>query len=157
MIKKVITANDVADFFISLGNETGDSITNLRLQKLVFYAQAWHLANFTESLFNEDFEAWVHGPVIPELYRTYRPFSYKPISKELVATEVRSRFDDTKTTFLNEVADLYMTYTAYELEKMSHNENPWIVAREDLAPEEVCSTVINKESIKEYYSGRING
>ena len=66
----MLTAAQVADYFLSLVDEdAGDSMTNLRLQKLLFYAQAWHLALTNRPLFEEDFEAWVHGPVIPSFYR----------------------------------------------------------------------------------------
>ena len=52
---------------------------NLKLQKLVYYAQAWHLALRDVPLFEEDFEAWVHGPVIPALYQEYKKFGWRPI------------------------------------------------------------------------------
>ena len=71
-IKRQITHRDVAEYFLALANETGGTITNLKLQKLVYYAQAWHLANFDKPLFDAKFEAWVHGPVIPGLYEEYR-------------------------------------------------------------------------------------
>ena len=70
---------DIADYFVRLANETGDYISNLKLQKLVYYAQAWYLAISDEALFEEDFEAWVHGPVIPELYQEYKSFGWRPI------------------------------------------------------------------------------
>ena len=63
-----IIYNDVVDYFLGFANETGEWITNLKLQKLVYYAQAWHLAIYSKPLFNTDFEAWVHGNVIHDLY-----------------------------------------------------------------------------------------
>ncbi|MBW4622042.1 MAG: DUF4065 domain-containing protein [Cyanosarcina radialis HA8281-LM2] len=58
---------DVASYFIDLANKTGNTVNNLKLQKLVYYSQAWHLAIHGTPLFEEDFQAWIHGPVIPEL------------------------------------------------------------------------------------------
>ncbi|OQY42717.1 MAG: hypothetical protein B6240_13665 [Desulfobacteraceae bacterium 4572_87] len=54
-----------------LDEEAGDLISNLKLQKLVYYAQGFYLALYDEPLFNEPIEAWTHGPVIRELYRSY--------------------------------------------------------------------------------------
>ena len=56
------TAEQVAEYFLLLvDDDAGDVMTNLRLQKLVYYAQAWRLAILDEALFEDDFEAWVHG------------------------------------------------------------------------------------------------
>ncbi len=66
------TANQIADWFLgSIDRGAGDSITHLKLQKLIYYAQAWSLALFKTSLFNEDLQAWVHGPVAPSIYRRF--------------------------------------------------------------------------------------
>lgn len=150
-----ITSNQIADYFIALGNETGEAITNLRLQKLVYYAQAWHLANFSEALFDEEFEAWVHGPVIKSLYRENKSFGYKPIDKQIKLTEAGQNIPSDKLDFLQEVADVYMKYTAYDLEKMTHQEDPWIIARNGLAEDEICDSVITKESMITYYAQKI--
>ncbi|MFM6174756.1 MAG: Panacea domain-containing protein [Sphaerospermopsis kisseleviana] len=76
----LLTCFEVAKYFIRLAHETGSFISNLKLQKLVYYAQAWHLALFEQPLFNEDFEAWIHGPVVPELYHYYKKFGWRNIS-----------------------------------------------------------------------------
>lgn len=68
----MVKPQDVADYFIWLANDSGSFISNLKLQKLVYYAQAWYLAIYGQSLFDEDFEAWVHGPIIPSLYQKYK-------------------------------------------------------------------------------------
>ena len=73
----------IADYFIGLSNETGSLITNLKLQKLVYYAQAWSLALNNEELFADDFQAWVHGPVLVSLYDRYRTNKRNPIDKEV--------------------------------------------------------------------------
>lgn len=84
----MLTCYNVADFFIHLANETGSYISNLKLQKLVYYAQAWHLAIYATPLFEEDFEAWVHSPVIPALYREYKSFGWQPILKDVQKPEL---------------------------------------------------------------------
>jgi len=78
------TAEQVAEYFLLLVDEdAGDIMTNLRLQKLVYYAQAWHLAILDEELFEDDCEAWVHGPVIYGLYKTYEGFNWNPIPRPM--------------------------------------------------------------------------
>jgi uncharacterized phage-associated protein len=62
-------AQDVAEYFLTLvDDEAGDSLSNLKLQKLVYYAQGFHLALTEKPLFDEAIEAWEHGPVVPGLY-----------------------------------------------------------------------------------------
>jgi uncharacterized phage-associated protein len=132
-----------------MANETGSFISNLKLQKLVYYAQAWHLALHDNPLFEEDFEAWVHGPVIPSLYQKYRSFGWQPISKD-VAPELPNNISQ----FLDEVAEEYFACDAYELEQMTHAEDPWNLARGNLAPDAPSNEVIKKEWMKEFYGAR---
>ncbi|MCK4553566.1 SocA family protein [Candidatus Parcubacteria bacterium] len=153
--KKQITAKDVADFFLAKANSVGDQITNLKLQKLVYYAQAWHLANFNKPLFDEDFEAWVHGPVLPDLYHTYKERGSAPILTDLDIKVVAKRFDSDTINYLNEVASIYMPHGAYELELMTHKEEPWIDTRGECEPDEKCDNIISKESMKTFYESQI--
>ena len=64
----VSTAKAVADAFLHISTENRSGITNLKLQKLIYYAQAWFLALHDEALFDDPIEAWVHGPVVPEVF-----------------------------------------------------------------------------------------
>ncbi|KKR05135.1 MAG: hypothetical protein UT32_C0023G0004 [Parcubacteria group bacterium GW2011_GWC2_39_14] len=146
-----ITSDDVAEFFLAYANECGEQITNLKLQKLVYYAQAWYLANFHKPLFEEDFQAWVHGPVIPDLYRKYKERGCSPIITELELNAVKEKFESTTLDFLTEVASIYMTSGAYELELMTHNEEPWLNARKGFEPDQKCESVISKKSMEIYY------
>lgn len=153
--KDSIIYNDVADFFLAYGNETGDPVTNLRLQKLVYYAQAWYLANYEKPLFSAEFEAWVHGPVIPELYHEYKVCKSHHIETELSLEKVERRFDDDTLDFLREMADVYMPFTTYHLERMTHLEEPWIAARGGLPADAVCNNIIPKQSMSVYYAKRL--
>lgn len=145
-----MTCFDIAEYFIWLANETGSFISNLKLQKLVYYAQAWHLALFNEPLFQEDFQAWVHGPVIPDLYHRYKQFSWRPIDEE-----ASPNFPEDILVFLEEVADEYFACDAYALEQMTHVEDPWLRAREGLPMDAPSNEVIRKEWMKEYYGSRV--
>lgn len=144
---------DIADYFIALSNDTENLITNLKLQKLVYYVQAWHLAVFKEPIFEDNFEAWVHGPVIPQLYRDYKQFSYNPINEEKEASDVLfAKFGSEIQTILSDVTEEYFGRTAYELEQLTHSEDPWIKARNGISASENSSQVIEQLSMKDYYS-----
>lgn len=158
-IVKARTYEPVADFFISLSNITGNLISNLKLQKLVYYSDAWHLANHGEPLIQEDFQAWVHGPVIPALYGEYKHFSWQPIDRpdlnEQAYASIREKFDPKTLLLMDAVTDSYFGLSAFELEKMTHSELPWRAARSGLADDEPSYNIISKESMREYYSSFI--
>ncbi|EDX86743.1 hypothetical protein S7335_4449 [Synechococcus sp. PCC 7335] len=141
---------DIADYFIWLANETGSFISNLKLQKLVYYAQAWHIALYDDPLFAEDFQAWVHGPVIPSLYQKYKTFGWQPILED-----ADPKLPEDVFQFLDEVAEEYFACDAYELEQMTHAEAPWDWARGDLPSDASSNEVIKKEWMKEYYGARV--
>lgn len=140
----------VADYFIKFANQTDFPLSNLKLQKLVYYAQAWHLALHDTPLFPEDFQAWVHGPVIPQLYQEYKKFGWQPIMKD-----AHPELPENVQNFLDEVAEEYFACDAYELEQMTHAEGPWNLARGDMLPDEPCTNVIKQEWMKEYYKSRV--
>jgi len=149
------TYQDIANYFLAISNDIGEPITNLRLQKLVYYAQAWYLANHSKPLFKEDFEAWVHGPVIPKLYQKYKKYGFSPIQENIILEEVEKKFNPEIIKFLDKVYKVYMQYNTYQLEMMTHRENPWIKARKNHAPDEKCSVVIPKNEMEKYYGKKI--
>lgn len=148
--KYILNCFDIANYFIFLANTSGSFISNLKLQKLVYYAQAWYLVNYSVPLFQEDFQAWIHGPVIPSLYQKYKAFGWKPIIEYIELNLPQEVIE-----FLEEVSDIYFACDAYELEKMTHEEDPWIEARGDIPPDAPSEEVITKESIMKYYSARV--
>ncbi len=145
------TANQIANYFIHVANETGSYLSNLNLQKLVYYAQAWHLALYDAPLFEEDFEAWVHGPVIPSLYGEYRLFGWRPILKEVSTPN----FPETLQIFLQEVTEVYFSCDAFDLERMTHHEEPWLKARGELQMDAPSQAIISKSSMRNYYKDRV--
>lgn len=73
------TARQVADYVIAFLAEHGDPTTNLKLQKLLYYSQAWYLALYDLPLFDDRIEAWVHGPVVPPVYGAFKGKEWQPI------------------------------------------------------------------------------
>lgn len=133
-------------------------MTNLKVQKLVYYAQAWHLALKNKPLFNEDFQAWVHGPVIPELYFKYKEKGIRgsiPIPVECSFEDIKTRLDSETIDFLLEVANQYMVFNGFALEEMTHQEDPWKIARGATSVDGRSDSVISKDSMRDYYASRI--
>lgn len=141
------TVNQVADYLLSYSREFGDVLTNLKLQKLVYYAQAWFLALYDDPLFDAPFEAWPHGPVQPDLYHRFKEYRWKPILEEIRPPKFPPEIED----HLNEIIDTYGDMTAHHLERLVHQEDPWIKARGGLPPDAHCSTVISHDDMKDFY------
>ena len=143
----------IANFFLRVGYDYGDLLTNLKLQKLVYYAQAFYLAKYGKELFEEDFQAWIHGPVLPELYNDYSKFRYNPIQvPDLDNVEtIIEKAGKKITKHLNDVCKNYFDFSAYKLEHMTHDEDPWKIARGNLSPNIPSKEIISKSSMKEYY------
>ena len=122
--------HDVANYFLSLSNDedSGDLISNLKLQKLVYYAQGIHLAVYGEPLFDDPIEAWTHGPVVPSLYFEYREFGSGPIQASEDAGFESLTPDQQE--LLDEVWSVYGQFSAWKLRNMTHAEAPWKNATE---------------------------
>lgn len=146
----MLSCFDIAKYFLWLANETGSFISNLKLQKLVYYAQAWHIALRDAPLFPEDFQAWIHGPVIPSLYQKYKHFGWQPILEDS-----QPDLPEDVLHFLDEVAEEYFACDTYELEHMTHAEDPWNWARGHLPLDIPSTEIIRKDWMKEYYGARV--
>lgn len=145
---------DVANWFTcTIDREAGDSITHLKLQKLIYYAQVWSIAIHKKSLFVEDFEAWSHGPVLPVVYRKFSEFGFQSLPSSECDDVITGDVED----ILIEVKRVYGELSAKKLEELTHQENPWIQARNGLPLEVSCSNVISKDSILGFYSTLLNG
>lgn len=140
-----ISALDVAKYFLNTANNDGDLISHLKLQKLLYYAQAWYLVNYSTPLFREPIEAWELGPVIKSVYSEFKKFKSAPIIYKTTNKESEI-FTKKQITYLNEFYDIFSKYTAHELVNMTHNESPWKEAFDKKASEIPISV------IKEYYT-----
>lgn len=115
-------ALDIANKIISKTDlEHGDTISNLKLQKMMYYQQGFHLAYFETPLFDEDIIAWQYGPVVPSVYQEYKSFESNSIS---TSKEGISLSDDEEELF-NNVYEEYNQFSAVALMKMTHEESPW--------------------------------
>ncbi|WDM33686.1 SocA family protein [Priestia megaterium] len=127
------------------------SITHLKLQKLVYYAQAWSLAIEGEPIINSDLEAWLHGPVSRELYGEYRNYGSQEIPP-VEDHELKFRIDDTDKKILDGVWELYGEFDGKYLETLTHKESPWINAWD-----RGMNEIIELDDMEQYYSGLLQG
>lgn len=119
-------ASEIANYFIWRANtdeEFGENITNLKLQKLVYYAQGFHLAWYGTPLFSEPIERWAHGPVVRPLYFEYQGYRAKPIPTPEAFDP--SSIDEQTRELLEEVYAVYGQYSAWGLRNLTHEEPPW--------------------------------
>lgn len=115
---------DVADYFLNRQeDDCQDVITNLKLQKLCYYAQGFYLAMNGQRLFENDMEAWQHGPVVRELYNKYKKYgsSSLPLSDDFDLKNIPLDIQD----FLDEIYSEYSQYSAWKLRDMIYFEPPW--------------------------------
>lgn len=102
----MLNCYDIAKYFLCLvDEEAGDLISNLKLQKLVYYAQGFHLAIYNIPLFHEPIEAWTHGPVIPDLYHEYKQYGLGAIPQP--DNVDFSKYDETTKKLLDEVYSVF--------------------------------------------------
>src|SRR5687767_6054845 len=139
-------ALDIANWFITKANENGE-ITHLKVQKLMYYAEAWVQVLLDKELFNEKIQAWAHGPVVPEVFSKFKEYSWNPISSQEKCIELESDIEQ----ILIDVFDTYANIPAKNLEQMTHLETPWIEARGNLPAEARCDNIIDKIVIKEFF------
>lgn len=118
----------IADYFRSLSNpEFGDLLSNLKLQKLCYYAAGIIAAvrnDDNDPLFRQQIEAWQHGPVVPSEYRRFRDYGSGNIPA--VEGEDFSDIDARDRAILDDVFNFYGQYSAWKLRNMTHEERPWI-------------------------------
>ena len=125
-----------------------------KLQKMLYYAQSWTItlenenaSNIKNRLFRENFEAWVHGPVIPVVYHEYKHFGYSNIPQ----INENIEFDEDIENILEQVFEVYGGYNGNELENITHQEEPWQKARAGFSSLVLCQNVISEKDMFEYY------
>tara|TARA_Y100001960_G_scaffold333476_1_gene438823 strand:- start:5347 stop:5793 length:447 start_codon:yes stop_codon:yes gene_type:complete len=143
---------DVAKYIL---DTTGGYMSTMKLQKLCYYSQAWNLVWENEPLFEEEFQAWVNGPVNMDLFQVHKgemSISYKEIPDGLK----QNLLTEKQILNIQQVLNFYGDKTGAWLSELSHKESPWLDARGDLPPSKISSKVISKSSIRNYYLSLTN-
>ncbi len=141
------SAIDIANKILakSSNSEVDGLICNMKLQKMLYYMQGFHLAFFETPLFNEEIEAWMYGPVVPPVYEVFKsnrnsgiPFNEEPLklSKE-------------EEALFSEVYRVYGAYSAIGLMNLTHSETPWKSGSTGVG------SIIKKDVMQEYFKKRI--
>ena len=145
--QSMISIYDVAAAFL-----TKEFTPNKKLQKLCYYSQAWYLALNSEPLIKDcRFEAWIHGPVCPELYFKYREYGPGYILAE--GKNGEKIFSDSYLAhFIERIYETYGKLSGDELEMLTHIELPWIKARKGLSDWQSSNNSISNEDMMSYFS-----
>ena len=120
----MVNALDVARYLLTLVNEEeGDLMSNLKLQKLLYYTQGYYLAMYGKPLFPDEIQAWSYGPVVPNVYHEYKRHgrSAIPVPKDADL----SMFSSTECDLINGIYRDYGQYEASVLMHLTHEELPW--------------------------------
>ena len=125
-----------------------ESPSPMKLQKLCYYAQGYSLATGKE-LFPDDFQAWQHGPVVPELYQQYKHFQWRQITDEIELP------NETFLGFLRDIVSAYGRYDGAALSTMTHREQPWLETRGNLDELEGSTEVIPKDRLRAYFESKL--
>jgi len=149
-IKKIYRANNVAKYLIYLASKDiigemqkeREGITNLKLQKILYLAQAYYLAKLKRPLFVDKIEAWQYGPVVPNVYHEYKVKGNNPI---ILLEDETNLLEEDKDN-LKEIWDFFGKYSTAKLVDITHSHKPWIEAKDFVTKE------ITKKSIKDYYT-----
>jgi uncharacterized phage-associated protein len=144
---------------------TVGKMTHLKLQKLIFYTEAYHLAYFETSLIDDEFQAWMHGPVTRKVWDHLKNYANvndniwlnEESDKKTVIERVEATLSEDQRIFFKELLTEFGKKTAYELEWLSHEEDPWLKARKGYHPSERCEVIIDKVFMKEFYKGKLYG
>lgn len=156
MSRPTYSASNVARYILALADPEDNDISNLKLQKLCFYAQGIISAMRGAPLFHEKVEAWDHGPVVPALYHQYKVNGASAIA-------VVNNFDQTSIAkedrqAIQDIFEYYGQFSPWRLRNMTHDEKPWSDAyqrndREITIPEMVAHfrPIIDDDYVKKVY------
>lgn len=122
---KQVAAWMLATQFQHLAEGDADNdLTNMKLQKLLYYAQGCHLALMGDPLFSEPLVAWKYGPVVESVYEDYKRFRDGPIDEVMGEYDVDD-FDPGAADIMEQIMDVFGSYTSSALRRMSRAEKPW--------------------------------
>ena len=139
-------AEDVAKYILA---KTGE-ITAMKLQKLVYYSQAWSLVWDETALFDEEIQAWANGPVVPALYARHRG-KFKVSKDNFLEGDINTLTPNQQDS-IDKVLEALQGKSGQWLSELAHIEFPWRDARSGLKPTEKSENVVSLAAMHEYYS-----
>lgn len=155
-----IKIQELAEYLVKYFTFYDDPLTQLRLQKLLYFIQGWHLAYFNQELFEDEAEAWVKGPAYFEIYQKYKSYGYEFIiaenKDEITKGEIDSYLiklglNSEQNELIEAVLKQYGAFATSRLVYITHLHKPWNDARKGLAELESGNRKIKNEDIKSYF------
>lgn len=142
------SAHQIASYLLSLGSAEDNDVSNLKLQKLCYYAQGLITSmRGGEPLFHDEIRAWDHGPVVPILYHAYKAYGSQPIPT--VTDFDIEQIEPSDRKALDDIFEYYGQYSPWRLRNMTHEERPWIDAYNG-------NKLIQVESLVEFFAPQID-
>lgn len=151
---------DVARYIINYGSQHSYDISNLKLQKILYFVQASFLVDKHEVCFNEDIEAWDFGPVVPEVYQEFKMYgssvipyinSYIDLSNGIWESSLKAYDENIVSSedrkIINDMVDQCSKYSARDLVEITHNQAPWMNTYR-----KGWNNIISKECIYDYFN-----
>jgi len=145
-----VSVFDVAKYIL----EKLGTMTAWKLQKLVYYSQAWSLAWDDGVLFEDDFEAWANGPVVRALFNVHRGLLNVDAST-FVRGDSANLNDIARETIDTVIRD-YGGFSGRELSEIAHSERPWKEARKGIPAGERSENVIDRDVMSDFYTGLLD-
>ena len=124
----------------------GELMSNMKLQKMLYYQQGYHLAAFGTPLFSEEVEAWMYGPVVPCVYEHFKKFGAGGIIPE---TQTPTLLVEEEEALFFDVFNAYINFSALGLMEKTHNESPW------LSTPRGVGNVISKDKMRRYFEKQL--
>lgn len=148
---KTPSAHAIADYFLlKVDVSAGDTLSNLKLQKLCYFAQIAAIIKMGRPMFDDEIQAWAHGPVVVKLYRRFRKYGWQAIDPTNLKTAPHKVLGDEEQKILDTVWDSLSGFSAKHLEDLSHQTQPW---KDAYTPEKLglrCTNPISVESIEAF-------
>lgn len=156
--KAKYSANIIAKEIINYSNRRCFAISNLKLQKVLYFIQAIFLNEYNRACFTDNIEAWTLGPVVPSVYRQYKIFGANSIPETVfnknnfASIFTAASFDSNEfispsdVSIIHDIVDSLSSYSATELVEITHSQSPW---KESYMPR--FNNIISNESILEYF------
>ncbi len=143
-----VPALAVANAFIRTAHERSEACSNMKLQKLIYFAHGLHLALGKGPLINDAFEAWKYGPVVPDLYHKFKGYFAGPIPLDHAYHDRGGALSEFEQALIKKTYDLFGRLSAVRLSEISHEQNsPWAEAYSRGS----ASAVIRNDRIEPYF------
>ncbi|MEC4559253.1 MAG: type II toxin-antitoxin system antitoxin SocA domain-containing protein ['Conium maculatum' witches'-broom phytoplasma] len=150
-----INVYDVTNYLIHNIDTNKYQITNMKINKLLYYIQGHYVAKYEKPLFKEPIEAWMFGPVIPHIYGEFFDFVDQIIPRDYCCSQATNQSLSTEAKkIIQKVINEYARFSAYELSVKTHNENPWKISYNPR--KQWKNNIITYTTLKDFFKSKLN-